>query len=403
MFDSQDFYKKRLSVHIKETSRYLKYIFNGHIAVAMLFFISALAYYYQQWLVGLPEDFPTAGIMGAALGLLVSYSPVRTLLKEPDLVFLIAAETKMHAYFRNALLYSFVIQLYLVLLVAAAFGPLYFASFPDRSGQMYLLSIAIVLVFKAGNLIANWWMLRVREPVTRRLDLAVRTLLNVVVFYFIISGNMLMAGITSVMFALLFLYVLNVSRKQAGIVWDLLVEKDQNRMQTFYRIANMFADVPHLKNRVKKRQWLVSLVSNLSVNKKNTFDYLYRITFIRSGDYLGMYIRLIVIGGLFIYYIPNVWMKIIFAVLFLYLSCFQMMTIYQHHRTNIWLDIYPVETKPKQQAVMKLLYQLSIGQAVIFSLVFLFTQAYIGFAITLLGGILFNFLFINGYVKAKLV
>jgi ABC-2 type transport system permease protein len=112
---------------------------------------------------------------------------------------------------------------------------------------------------------------------------------------------------------------------------------------------------------------------------------------------------LIVIGGLFIYYIPNVWMKIIFAVLFLYLSCFQMMTIYQHHRTNIWLDIYPVETKPKQQAVMKLLYQLSIGQAVIFSLVFLFTQAYIGFAITLLGGILFNFLFINGYVKAKLV
>lgn len=403
MFDSHDFYKKRLSVHIKETSRYLKYIFNGHIAVAMLFFISALAYYYQQWLVGLPEDFPTAGIMGVALGLLVSYSPVRTLLKEPDLVFLIAAETKMHAYFRNALIYSFVIQLYLVLLVAAAFGPLYFASFPDRSGQMYLLSIAILLVFKVGNLIANWWMLKVREPGTRRLDLAVRTVLNVVVFYFIISGNMLMAGITSVMFALLFLYVLNVSRKQAGIVWDLLVEKDQNRMQTFYRIANMFADVPHLKNRVKKRQWLVSLVSNLSVNKKNTFDYLYRITFIRSGDYLGMYIRLIVIGGLFIYYIPNVWMKIIFAVLFLYLSCFQMMTIYQHHRTNIWLDIYPVEAKPKQQAVMKLLYQLSIGQAVIFSLVFLFTQAYIGFAITLLGGILFNFLFINGYVKAKLV
>ncbi|WP_404458703.1 ABC transporter permease [Oceanobacillus kapialis] len=403
MFDSHEFYKKRLSEHIKETSRYLKYIFNGHIAIAMLFFISALAYYYQQWLIELPDDFPTAIIMGAFLGLLVSYSPVRTLLKEPDLVFLIAAETKMHAYFRNSIIYSFVIQLYLVLLVAAAFGPLYFASFPGRSGQMYLLSIAIVLVFKVGNLIANWWMLKVREPGTRRLDLVVRTVLNMVVFYFIISGNMLMAGITSVIFALLFLYDLSVSRKQAGIVWDLLVEKDQNRMQTFYRIANMFADVPHLKNRVKKRQWLVSLVSNFSVDKKNTFDFLYRITFIRSGDYLGMYVRLIAIGGLAIYFIPNLWMKVLFTILFLYLSCFQMMTIYHHHRTNIWLDIYPVDEKPKQQAVLKLLYQLSILQAVIFSLIFLFMQAYAGFGISLLGGILFAILFIQGYVKRKLV
>ncbi|MFD2630307.1 ABC transporter permease [Oceanobacillus kapialis] len=403
MFDSHEFYKKRLSEHIKETSRYLKYIFNGHIAIAMLFFISALAYYYQQWLTELPDDFPTAIIMGAFLGLLVSYSPVRTLLKEPDLVFLIAAETKMHAYFRNSIIYSFVIQLYLVLLVAAAFGPLYFASFPGRSGQMYLLSIAIVLVFKVGNLIANWWMLKVREPGTRRLDLVVRTVLNMVVFYFIISGNMLMAGITSVIFALLFLYDLSVSRKQAGIVWDLLVEKDQNRMQTFYRIANMFADVPHLKNRVKKRQWLVSLVSNFSVDKKNTFDFLYRITFIRSGDYLGMYVRLIAIGGLAIYFIPNLWMKVLFTILFLYLSCFQMMTIYHHHRTNIWLDIYPVDEKPKQQAVLKLLYQLSILQAAIFSLIFLFMQSYAGFGISLLGGILFAILFIQGYVKRKLV
>ncbi|WP_042224555.1 ABC transporter permease [Oceanobacillus manasiensis] len=403
MFNSHDFYKKRFSAHLKETSRYLKYIFNGHIAVAMLFFISALAYYYQQWLTGLPDDFPTAEIMGVVLGLLVSYSPVRTLLKEPDLVFLIAAETKMHAYFRNSLIYSFVIQLYLVLLVAAAFGPLYFASFPGRSGQMYLLSIAIVLVFKLGNLVANWWMLKVREPGTRRLDLVVRTILNIVVFYFIISGNMLMAGITSIMFALLFLYDMSVSRKQAGIIWDLLVEKDQNRMQTFYRIANMFADVPHLKNRVRKRQWLVKLLTSFTVDKKNTFDYLYRITFIRSGDYLGMYVRLIIIGGLFIYYIPNLWMKVIFAILFLYLSCFQMMTIYQHHRTNIWLDIYPVDVKPKRQAVLKLLYQLSIGQAVIFSLVFLLIQAYTGFITTLLGGILFNILFIQGYVRGKLV
>ncbi|UJL47578.1 ABC transporter permease [Virgibacillus sp. NKC19-16] len=403
MFNSHEFFKQRLSAHMKELSRYLRYMFNGHLMIALFFFISVVAVYYQQWLAQLSEDFPTSLIIGALLGLLVSYSPVRTLLKEPDLVFLIAAESKMNAYFRNSLIYSFVIQLYVILLVVAALGPLYFAEFPDRSGNMYLLTIAIVLLFKVGNLIANWWMLKVREPGIRQVDLTVRTLLNITVFYFIIQGNMLMAGITTVLFTGVFLYDLNVSRKQPGVVWDLLVEKDQIRMQSFYRIANMFADVPHLKNRIKKRQWLVSMVSRLPFTQSHTFDYLYRITFVRSGDYLGMYIRLIIIGGLFIYFIPNVWVQILFVILFLYLSCFQMMTLYQHHRTTMWLDIYPVGKAYRQQSLVKLLFQLTLFQTVLFSLLFLFMQEYAGFVIALVSGTVFTFMFINGYVKSKLV
>lgn len=403
MFDSNKFYKQRLSAHMKELSRYLRYMFNGHLMIALFFFISVVAVYYQQWLAQLPEDFPTALIIGVLLGLLVSYSPVRTLLKEPDLVFLIAAENKMNAYFRNVLIYSFIIQLYVILLLVAALGPLYFASFPDRTGNMYLLTIAIVLLFKVGNLIANWWMLKVREPGIRQVDLTVRTLLNITVFYFIIQGDMLLAGITTVLFTGVFLYDFDVSRKQPGVVWDLLVEKDQVRMQSFYRIANMFADVPHLKNRIKKRHWLVSMVSGVPFTQARTFDYLYRITFVRSGDYLGMYIRLIIIGGLFIYFIPNVWVQILFVLLFLYLSCFQMMTLYQHHRTTMWLDIYPVGKDFRQQALIKLLYQLTLFQTVLFSLLFLIMQEYAGFIIALVSGTVFTFLFINGYVKHKLV
>ncbi|MEC5423689.1 ABC transporter permease [Virgibacillus sp. C22-A2] len=402
MFNSHEFFKKRFSAHLKETSRYMRYIFNGHIMVALLFFISALAYYYQQWLEQLPPDFPTSLILGVILGLLVSYSPVRTLLKEPDLVFLIAAENKMYAYFRDALLYSFVIQLYIILLVAAAFGPLYFASFPDRAGNIYLLTIAVVLILKVGNLVANWWMLKVREPGIRRIDLLVRTLLNMAIFYFIVNGDMLLAGVTTTLFTLIFLYDLYVSRKQPGIVWDLLVEKDQVRMQSFYRIANMFADVPHLKNRIKKRQWLVSIVSRVPFTNDMTFDYLYRITFVRSGDYLGMYFRLILIGGIAVYYIPNIWMKVIFSLLFLYLSCFQMMTLYHHHRTIMWMDLYPVDLNLRKKALVKLLYQLTAIQAVLFSLLFVGMQEYGGSVIVLGGGIAFSFLFINGYVKRKL-
>lgn len=402
MFDSHDFFKQRFAAHLKELSRYLRYIFNGHIAFAMLFFISAAAVFYQQWLADLPENFPTALIIGVTFGLLASYSPVRTLVKEPDLVFLIAAENKMGPYFRDALIYSFVVQLYLILLAAAAFGPLYFASYPGRTGNIYLLTLLIVLIFKAGNLIANWWMLKIREPGTRQVDQAVRILLNMAVFYFIIQGEMLWAAVTTVLFVFVFLYDLSVSRKQPGVVWDLLLEKDQNRMQSFYRIANMFADVPHLKNRVKSRHWLVSLVSRVPFANEYTFDYLYRISFIRSGDYLGMYVRLIVLGGLFIYFVPNIWMKLIFALLFLYMSAFQMMTLYHQHRTVMWLDLYPVDIGVRRRSLIKLLFQLTLIQTILFALLFLVMHEWLGMAVVLFGGTLFNYVFIQGYVKKKI-
>ncbi|MFD1850010.1 ABC transporter permease [Oceanobacillus bengalensis] len=402
MFDSHAFYKQRLSAHIKELGRYLRYILNGHMMIVIFFLISATAVYYQQALTQLPENFPTAIIIGIAFGLLVSYSPIRTLLKEPDLVFIVVAEDQMNHYFRNTLIYSFVVQLYLIFLLVGALGPLYTATYTDRSGEVYLWTIAVVLIFKAGNLIVNWWMLKVRDRTIRRLDQFVRMILNVVIFYFIINGNLLFAGITTAIFMFVFLYDYTVSKKQLGVNWELLIEKDQHRMQVFYRFANMFADVPHLKARVKKRQWLVSLVTKgVPFEKKNTYDYLFRITFIRSGDYIGMYFRLIVIGGIFIYLIPNVWMKVVFSILFLYLSIFQMMTLYHHHRTNMWIDLYPVELDRRKEAIVKLLYQLGFIQIILFSLLILLTQEYIGFIVALAGGLVFNVAFINGYVKRK--
>ncbi|SHG73720.1 ABC transporter permease [Ornithinibacillus halophilus] len=403
MFDSHSFYKKRLTSHVKDLSRYLRYIFNGHIAFAMLFFIAALAYYYQQWLAQLPEDFPTAWVMGIVFGLIASYSPVRTLLKEPDLVFLLPAENKMGSYFRNSIIYSFVIQIYLVVLLFAAFGPLYFESFPGREGSTYLLTLIVLFIFKIWNLLANWWMLKVRDASIRYTDQIARLLLNIAVFYFLVYGEMLLAGITTVLFIVVFLYDFFLSRKQAGIAWELLIEKDRNRSQTFYRFANLFTDVPHLKTPIKKRHWLVSLISKrVPFDYKNTFDYLYRISFIRSGDYLGMYVRLIIIGGLFIYFIPNIWMKLAFALLFLYLSSFQMMTLYNHHRTIMWLDIYPVTAEMRQKALIKWLIQLIMIQTVLYSFIFLVAQEYYGVVMVLVGGFVFNYLFINGYVKRKL-
>src|SRR5699024_4592042 len=402
MFDAHDFFKNRLSAHMKEISRYLRYIFNGHMAFAIIFFIAALAYYYQAWLAQLPKTFPSAWVIGIAFGLVASYSPVTTLLKEPDLVFLIPVEHRMGPYFRNALIYSFVVQLYLVLVVVAALGPLYFHSFSERTGKMYLLTILVLLIFKGWSLLAHWWMLRIRDVGVRRIDIAVRLLLNVAVFYFVVDGEMLFAGIGTLLFVAKFLYDWGISRKQAGLAWDVLLEKDQHRMQAFYRLANMFTDVPHLKHRVRKRHWLVALLKRVPFSQNATYDYLYRITLVRGGDYLGMYVRLIVIGGLAIYFIPNIWVKLIFGMLFVYMACFQLMTLYQHRRAIMWLDLYPVDKRIRQRALLALLRRLGLVHTAVFTVVFLASAPSYGALFMFAGGVLFTIAFIRGYVQRKI-
>src|SRR5699024_7458011 len=122
----------------------------------------------------------------------------------------------------------------------------------------------------------------------------------------------------------------------------------------FYQIANMFTEVPHIKSKVKKRTFLVKLFNRFPFEKRSSFDYLYRITFIRSGDYFGMYLRLTIIGSLLIYFISNEVLTLVFASLFLYLTSFQMVPLAFHYRTNIWLDLYPVDKIWQQKSFLTL-------------------------------------------------
>lgn len=284
MFNAETFFKQRLTEHMKEMNRYLRYIFNQHLMIAMLFLISGLAYYYQQWLEGLTPDFPAALLIGAVFGLLASYSPVRTLLKEADMIFMLPLEPKLYRYFKLTIGYSFFTQLYLLILAAAALAPLFFAADLGEGFASYLLVFVVLLVFKLWNLHMNWWMLKIRNVNIRRIEQTLRLVLNVGSFWLFLRGNLIAAAVLTVLFVVLLFVDYTITRKQGGLAWDLLIEKDQARMQAFYRIANQFADVPHLKTKVHKRQSLVNLfTSRVPFEQKHTYDYLFRITFVRGG------------------------------------------------------------------------------------------------------------------------
>lgn len=401
MFNAKNLFMERFRAHVKETVRYLQYIFNGHMAIAILFLIGAGAYYYQQALAQLPDDFPTAFIIALFFALVVIYNPIQTLLKDADLVFLLPAESQLKRYFNATLIYSYLVQLYLVIMLVAALAPLYFASYPDQSSRSYFLLGFLLVFLKAWNLLVTWWMLKIRDKNTRFIDGTLRFLLQFFIFYFYIKEFMIFSIVLSVSLFLLLYYGYYLTSKQS-LAWDQLIEKDQLRMRSFYRMASMFTDVPYLKARVKKRHVCVRLFTRqLPFSQAKTYDYLYRITTVRSADYLGIYFRLAAIGGLISYYLPNNMVAVGFSLLFLYLTAIQLMTIWYHHRTVLWLDLYPISFEQRQGAFLRWVKTLLVIQTGWYGLLFALMARWDSAIFIIILGLLFTFWFTSSYLKQK--
>lgn len=402
MFKATDLFVDRLKSHFKLLNRYLRYIFNGHFMIALLFMIVTGAIYYQKWLATLTPDFPSAFVIAGVFGLLVCYNPLQLFLKEPDKVFLIVKETAMQSYFRYGLLYNYVFQLYIVLIVIAAVTPLYTTMFGVGGKELALMTL-VILVMKAWNMLIKWDMLKIHNPYMRLLDQVIRIIMSAAIFYFILMGNMLFAGVITGLFFLNFINNYVLARKQHGLAWDVLIENDGHRLSNFYRMVSMFANVPEMKKRLKKRRILALFVNKIIPFKnKATFDYVYRLSFIRSGDYFSMYVRLTLIGILVILFIPNVWLQLVLGLLFIYMTSFQIISLYHHYQTSIWIDLYPVEDKVRRESFLSFMIQLIFVQTLVFSLTFLLLKDYERMFLMLAAGTSFNYLFTYFYVKKRI-
>src|SRR5690625_867323 len=144
----------------------------------------------------------------------------------------------------------------------------------------------MMLLLKGLNMAINWMMFKVRNPLIVRLDKGLRTVLSIGLIYFFLQETFVW-----LMVILYFAVVVNdyiLTKKQGGLAWDVLIENDQHRLAAFYRFVSMFAEVPQLSKRLRKRRIFSKLVNSYSpFTHKATFDYLYRLTFIRSNDYFN--------------------------------------------------------------------------------------------------------------------
>jgi len=381
----------------QEASRYLKLLGNSGFMFSLYILILGGGVYYQRWIKGLSSDFPTEWILTAVFGILVFRTPLRTFLKSADLVFLLPVEKQLAGYFLQALIYNGLLQGTSIVFVWAIAMPLYRHTVSEDI-MGYLIILVLLFAVKAWNLYAVWQEQHVLESTLYDL---LRGFLTIV-FIGMVLFKMPWWAVVIVILAIVVLTLSIIQPLSKHLLkWDKLLAGEKRQLERFYRLANMITDVPRMRNRMKPRRWLTGLTELYGYGQAQVFKKFYLKTFIRSGEYLGIWFRLLLIGILLMILLPKGVTSAIVAWVFTYLTASQLTALYNEYFASSSTS-FTLSEKYLKSSFLHIYSTVLLVQMVIFSLFALFISRSLEIAgITLLVGLALIYAFTYSYVKRK--
>ncbi|MGY4690481.1 ABC transporter permease [Salibacterium sp. K-3] len=386
----QSLWEDRVKAFWNQAIRYLRLIGNSGFMFSLYALFLAGGYFYPSFIEWLPEAVPVPLLFAAVFTYLLTRCPLRTFLKEGDLVFLLPLERRLKSYFRKSVMYSFLFQSAGMVILFLLLGPLFRDRIAGDHTYMYIV-LLLLLLMNAWNYAAFWAEARFQEETVRLKHTAGRALLNIAGAYLLFQGTSLWFP-ASILVLMVFLYTFYYYPLLGRYLlkWEVLLQLEEQRLSAFYRFVRSFTDVGYVKTVVKRRRWLNAPVDRWIWSRGSVFTILFSKSFIRSGEYLGMYVRLTLAAGLVMYAFPNDWFRMAAALLFLYMTSVQLRTLWHHFDVLIWPDLYPVSLETKQKDFKTLVKMLLIIQTVLLTMVYLLTAGSLPPGMILLGtGLLF--------------
>lgn len=396
------FWYKRRSDYWSMANRYWRLIGKNSglmFTLYALFIVGSI--YYKKWLEMLPADFPGALVITAFVGIFVFHTPLRTFIEAADLVFLLPLEARLKPYFRKSLKYNMWIQGSIVAAAAIIVSPLFLAAIYSSPAAFFGFLI-LALFLKQWNIYAHW-LEQYFGDVKSGLKLfrAAGTFLTL---YAVLSGILWLTAIFLVIIAAGHYVIFYAPSKNRLLKWEGLVELDERQLRKLLRFANLFTDVPEMRGRVHRRQWLSNSVGRLSFNKKNLYVRYFSLTFIRANDYLGLWFRLFAIGIILIFGYQSGYAPYFIGAAVVYLTGLQIFPLWHHPAPQATFHLYPLPAELKKAGFKKVISAALLGQALLISIagaiaVGTVKSLVVFLIITILIAILFVFTFVNRRIE----
>ena len=356
-------WSKRFNHYVSELQKYMRYIFTGHIAVVLVFVLGALGFQYSEWLKVVQSDFPAQWLVAILVGIVIAFSHPTTLLRVPDQVYLLPLESKMRQYFQKAISWTFFSQVLLPTVLYIISIPL-LRAVTELTIQQIWIGVAFVVVLKFINVTIEFNYRYANRGQVVLLDRVVRIIMNIFVLEGYLRGGL---GV-GILYALLIIAYYLMIRKKVyvdPVPYEHFIAIEQNRMMRFYRFANLFTDVPHLRGAIKRRQWLDFVMNWIPFKKGQAQRYLVARTFIRTDDLFYLWVRLTAISALFAAFIsiqPIIWILSAALVFATVIQLKQALVSNGEFRMDM---LFPGVVNEREYAVNKLIMKLVIIQAII--------------------------------------
>ncbi|KEK24297.1 ABC transporter permease [Bacillus gaemokensis] len=360
-----------MSIETLWSNRFQKYLQNSmmyffRIISGLLYsfiFISCVgAYYYAKFLKTSPSKGISLLLIITILTIVITRCKIRTFIQKPDAVYLLALEEKLTSYFKQSLLYNYVIQLFSLLFTFLIIIPLAMQSL--QMTVPFLCTIFFILMLVKGwNLYIHWiW----RDQYNSQIWLIIRFTCNALILYMLFqSVSIVLLGAMLLLLILLLAYTVKQPTKRTR--WEYVIEQEEKMDMHFYQFANFFTDVPQLKKQVKPRKWLTSWLEPILHNKRSTFLYVNTLSFLRANDYFGIYMRLTILGSFILYFVPNVFVKSALTCCLLYMTSMQLRSLWKYFLGNNIVALYPISFEERVRQFLTLVFSLAIVQLAVFS------------------------------------
>jgi len=362
-------YNERRAAWRAITIRYTKLVANSGFMFSLYVALIIGGVYYQKALSALPPQFPAALVLTCLFVFVIFPTTLRTYIQRADLIFLLPAEAELDSYFEKAFRDSWGRQGIWIIFAAAIGMPLYLKAIDPRSAH-YGVLILLFIVLKGWNLFGVWAESRLHSTSSY---LILRFVLTTAWVYFLLAkGSWITLGLLVLLIAVVSLLVYRPIIKNVPLNWIGLAEEEARLAMRFLRLANWVTDVPGLEQPIKPRRYLNILFQFWPKKTATVYSLLYFKTFLRAGDYFGLYIRLTVIGAIFLVLVPSspVLASVVFGVC-LFLTAFQLLALGRHDFPLGIEGLYPLEDKARRQGFLKVIRLLLVLQTLILSLVFL--------------------------------
>ncbi|MEO4054563.1 ABC transporter permease [Solibacillus sp. CAU 1738] len=366
MNNMHNVWKSRFEHYINEVQKYMRFIFTGHIAIVFVFVIGAGGYQYSEWLKVAPANFPAEWLIAVIVGLILAFSSPTTLIREPDQVYLLPLETQMPAYFKKAVKWTFWSQLLVPVIAYIVAIPL-LKAVTDLSVSQIWVGLALVVILKYFNVTIEFNYRYANRGQAIAVDRITRALLSILAIQTILTSGLAVGAIYIILFLA---YEMSLKKRVAGqpVPYEHFVRLEQNRMMRFYRFANYFTDVPHLRGSIRRRALLDIVYKWIPFHKNSTQTYLVFRTFIRTDDHFYLWLRLTAIAAVIAAFVDIYLVTWIVVAALAFATTLQLKYALLSNGEFRMDMLYPIADDQRKKAVDKLLRVISVVQAIIVTL-----------------------------------